>query len=211
MDDQPRHLLDVRQARVTPMGAAVRGLEDAVTYAEVGDRTVLREYVTINTGTNEGEVTHVGSDCLIMTHCHVAHGCKVGNHVIMSNVVQLAGEVEVEDYAILAGMAACHQFVRVGKHAMIGGMTPVAQDCPPYMLVSGNPPKVHGPNSIGLRRAGVDSEVRNNIKKAYKILFRSGMALSNAIEAARAEVPGSAELDHLLSFLEGTQRGVTAG
>jgi len=179
------------------------------TFVEIGDRTTLREYVTINSATNEGEVTRVGSDCHICAYAHVAHACRVGNGVIMSNAVALAGEVVVEDQAVLGGLSAVHQFTRIGRLCMIGGCSAIRQDCPPFMLVAGNPAQVAGVNSVGMSRRNIPEQVQARIKDAYKLLYRSGLSTSQAIERIKSELPMTPELEHLVSFIESSQRGIT--
>ena len=184
--------------------------EGTITYAEIGDETVLREFSTIHLGTKPGEVTRVGSKCLIMAYCHVAHGCKVGNSVIMSNLATLAGEVTVEDFAILGGMAGIHQFCRIGTHAMIGGATKIRQDCPPYMItesVNGEV-KVIGPNIVGLQRHGVSAEVRSSMKEAYRLLYREGLNRGQALERIKYEMEQNQEILTLIQFYADSQRGV---
>lgn len=183
--------------------------DGGVTHAEIGDRTTLREYVTINTGTRDGEVTRVGSGCLLMAYCHVAHGCRLQDGVIMSNGTQLAGEVMVEERAIISGVVAVHQFVRIGTMAMIGGLSKIQQDCPPYMTTDGNPAEVRGPNSIGLQRAGVAAGTRLALKQAFRILHREGMATAKAITRVREEVEDLPEIRRVVEFYETSQRGVT--
>jgi len=178
------------------------------TFVEIGDRTTLREYVTVNSGTNEGEVTSVGTGCHIMAYSHVAHACRVGNDVIMANCATLAGEVVVEDQAILGGFSGVHQFVRVGRLCMTGGCTKVTQDCPPFMIVDGNPASVRGVNVIGLDRRGIDPEARKALKRAYKLLYRDGLSTSQAVDGIRGEMSGIAEVDHLVSFIESSKRGI---
>lgn len=184
--------------------------EGTVTFAEIGDETVLREFSTIHLGTKPGEVTRVGSKCLIMAYCHVAHGCKVGNNVIMSNLATLAGEVTVEDSAILGGMAGIHQFCRIGAHSMVGGATKVRQDCPPYMItesVNGET-KVIGPNIVGLQRHGFSAEVRSSMKEAYRLLYREGLNRGQALERIKYEMDQSPEIQALIQFYADSQRGV---
>ncbi|MFC1462736.1 acyl-ACP--UDP-N-acetylglucosamine O-acyltransferase [Verrucomicrobiota bacterium] len=178
------------------------------TSVEIGDGTTLREYVTVNSATNEGEVTSVGTGCHIMAYSHVAHACRVGDEVIMANCATLAGEVVVEDQAILGGLSAVHQFVKIGRLCMTGGCTKVTQDCPPFMIVDGNPANVRGVNVIGLERRGVDAGARKLLKLAYKILYREGLSTSQAVDRIRAEIPGSPEVDHLVSFIESSERGI---
>ncbi len=180
-----------------------------ITYAEIGDQTVLREFSTIHTGTKDGEVTKVGSKCLIMAYCHIAHGCVVGNEVIMSNSSQLAGEAKVEDYAIIAGMTGVHQFCRIGTLAMVGGATKVRQDCPPYMITDGEQAAVVGPNIVGLQRHGVPAETRAALKEAFRLLYREGLNRSQAMERIKYEVADLPEIRHLVEFYQQSTRGVT--
>ena len=180
--------------------------DGGVTFAEVGDGTTLREYTTVHLGTRDGEVTRVGKNCLIMAYCHIAHGCNVGNNVIMSNLAQLSGEVQVEDMAIIAGMVGVHQFVRIGTMAMVGSAR-ITKDVPPYMLVGNEPPEVCGPNSVGLQRRGVSPEARSTIKAAYKILYREGLNRMQAVQRIRDEVMDCPEIRHLTNFVEQSVRG----
>ncbi len=181
-----------------------------ITYAEIGDDTVLREFSTVHLGTKLGEVTKVGSRCLIMAYCHVAHGCKVGNDVIMSNLATLAGEVTVEDHAIVGGMAGIHQFCRIGTYAMVGGACKVRQDCPPYMLTesTSGDTRVAGPNIVGLQRCGFSAEVRSSLKEAYRLLYREGLNRSQALERIKYEVEDFPEIRRLVQFYADSQRGV---
>lgn len=181
-----------------------------ITYVEVGDETVLREFSTLHLGTKPGEVTRVGSRCLIMAYCHIAHGCAVGNDVIMSNSATLAGEVTIEDFAIIGGMAGIHQFCRIGTHAMIGGATKIRQDCPPFMVVdmAGSEIRVLGPNIVGLQRRGFSSEVRSALKEAYKLIYREGLNRTQALERIKYEVPDLPEVKTLVDFYHNSTRGV---
>lgn len=184
--------------------------EGTITFAEIGDETVLREFSTIHLGTKPGEITHVGSRCLIMAYCHVAHGCRVGNNVIMSNLATLAGEVTLQDSAIIGGMAGIHQFCRIGTHAMVGGATKVRQDCPPFMItesVNGET-KVIGPNIVGLQRHGFSAEVRAAMKEAYRLLYREGLNRGQALERIKYEMEQSPEIQALIQFYADSQRGV---
>ena len=174
----------------------------------IGDRTTLREYVTVNSGTAEGECTSVGSDCLIMAYCHVAHSCKVGDRVIIANGGTLAGDVVVEDDVGLAGYTGVHQFVRIGRMAYVGACTKVVKDVPPYMLVDGTPAEIHGPNTIGLQRRGVNPDVRSSLKQAHRILYRSGLSTSQALEKMEQEIEKCAELDHMIEFIRASERGI---
>jgi UDP-N-acetylglucosamine acyltransferase len=179
------------------------------TYAEIGDGTVLREFSTVHTGTKDGEVTRIGRKCLIMAYCHVAHGCVVGNEVIMSNLAQLAGEVKVEDGAIIGGMSGAHQFCRIGTLAMLGAATKISQDVPPYMITAGgDDPKVVGPNVVGLQRHGFSQDARNALKEAYRLLYREGLNRSQALERIKFEIPDLPEIRHLVEFYKASERGV---
>ncbi len=181
-----------------------------ITYVEIGDNTVLREYSTVHLGTKPGEVTRVGSRCLIMGYCHVAHGCTVGNDVIMSNLATLAGEVAVADHAIIGGMSGINQFCRIGTHAMVGGATKIRQDCPPFMLTesTGSETRVVGPNIVGLQRRGFSAEVRAALKEAHRLLYREGLNRSQALERIKYEVEDLPEIRLLVEFYATSQRGV---
>jgi UDP-N-acetylglucosamine acyltransferase len=178
------------------------------TFVEIGDNTTLREYVTVNSGTAEGEVTKVGSGCHIMAYCHVAHKCTVGNGVIMANGATLAGEVTVEDEAVLGGLSGVHQFVRVGRLAMLGGMTKLTQDLPPFVLVDGNPATPRGINQIGMQRHNVPADSISVLKNAFRLLYHESLSTRQAVERIRAELQSCPELDHFLAFIAASQRGI---
>ncbi len=181
--------------------------DGGITYAEIGDGTTLREFSTVHLGTRDGEVTKVGKNCLIMAYCHIAHGCEVGNDVIMSNSAMLAGEVKVEDKAVISGMLGVHQFVRIGTMSMTGASR-ITQDVPPYMIVGREPAQTVGLNLVGLQRRGVSAEAIVALKKAFKIIWHEGLNRSKAIAKVRAEIQGCAEVDHLVEFIEQSKRGV---
>jgi len=182
--------------------------EGEETLANIGENTVVREYATINRGTNESGSTDVGRDCLIMTYAHVAHDCKLGDHIIMSNSVNLAGHVHIDDWAIISGLVPVHQFVHIGAHTIIGGGFRVPQDVVPYSLMGGYPLKVIGLNNVGLQRRGFSPEAIDALKKVFKILFRSGLNLSQALKKAREEAEITVEVENVLSFIENSERGV---
>jgi len=184
--------------------------EGTISFAEIGDETVLREFSTVHLGTKENEITHVGSKCLIMAYSHVAHGCHVGNNVIMANLATLAGEVTIEDDAILGGMAGIHQFCRIGAHAMIGGATKIRQDCPPYMIIENvnGEVKVLGPNIVGLQRRGFSAETRSALKEAYRLLYREGLNRGQALERIKYEMEQTPEILKLIQFYTDSKRGV---
>ncbi|MBI4325736.1 MAG: acyl-ACP--UDP-N-acetylglucosamine O-acyltransferase [Chloroflexi bacterium] len=180
-----------------------------LTLTQIGDFNTFREYVTINSATGDGEVTVVGSRNHILAYCHLAHNVQVGHDVVMSNVATLAGHVIVEDHAVIGGLAAVHQFCRIGKMAIVGGCSKVVQDVPPYMMADGNPAKIRTINKVGLERKGVSEEAQTALRQAYKILFREGLTISNALARIEAELPALAEVKHLVQFTRQSERGVS--
>lgn len=178
------------------------------TTVEIGEGTTIREYATINRGTAQSERTTVGRNCFIMSYVHLAHDCHVGDSVIISNATQLAGHVTVEDRAILSGLSAVHQFVKIGKHSFIGGCSRVSKDVPPFLKAVGNPVKLYGLNSVGLQRSGFPDEVVRELKRAYRLVFRSDFNVSQGLERARSEVSPIPDVEHFLRFIEESQRGV---
>jgi UDP-N-acetylglucosamine acyltransferase len=180
-----------------------------LTRTVIGDYNTIRESVTINSATGDGEVTIVGSHNHILAYSHVAHNVVLGNHVIMSNVATLAGHVVVEDHAVIGGLAAIHQFCRIGKMSMIGGCAKVVQDVPPFMVADGNPARTRATNKVGLERNGVSEETQAALKQAYRILFREGLAIPNALLRIEAELPLLPEIQHLIQFVRGSERGLS--
>lgn len=178
------------------------------TFVEIGDETVIREYVTINRGTSHSITTRVGSNCFLMTNVHVAHDCQLGNQVIISNGTLLAGHVSLADRVTISGNCAVHQFVRVGRFAFIGGVSKVTQDIPPFVRASGNPTALFGLNSVGLQRNGFDTDVIREVKRAYRLCFKSDLNLSQALKQARDDVAPIPEVLEFLTFIEDSQRGV---
>jgi UDP-N-acetylglucosamine acyltransferase len=178
------------------------------TWVEIGDRTTIREYTTINRGTSQSYRTTVGTDCFLMSYVHLAHDCHVGNGVIIANGTQLAGHVTIGDRAILSGLCAVHQFAKIGRFAFIGGCSRVPKDVPPYVKAVGNPLKLYGLNSIGLQRNGFSPEVIAELKQAYRMFFRSELNISQALEQARAELSMSPEVQAFIDFVEASQRGI---
>jgi UDP-N-acetylglucosamine acyltransferase len=179
-----------------------------VTRTEIGDRNTFREYVTIHSATGDGEVTTVGSHNHVLAYCHLAHNVTMGNHVILSNNATLAGHVTVEDYAVIS-ISPVHQFCRVGKMSMIGGCSKVVQDVPPFMLADGNPAETRTINKVGLERNGVSEEAQTALRQAYKILFREGLTISNALVKIEAELPPLAEIQYLVNFVRTSKRGIS--
>jgi UDP-N-acetylglucosamine acyltransferase len=180
-----------------------------VTRAEIGDRNTFREYVTIHSATGDGEATRVGSHNYILAYCHIAHNVTLGSHVIMSNVATLGGHVTVEDHAVFGGLAAVHQFCRIGKMSMIGGCSKIVQDVPPFMIVDGNPGETRTINKVGMERHGVSEEAQNALRHAYKILFREGLTIPNALAKIELELPKLPEVLHLLNFVRTSERGIS--
>ena len=183
--------------------------DGGTSYLRIGDRNKIREYVTVNPGTKEGTETVIGDDTLLMAYAHVAHDCVIGSYAILANAATLAGHVIVEDRAIIGGLSAVHQFVRIGTLAIVGGCSKAVQDVPPYMMADGHPAKVYGLNSVGLDRAGVSKDDKALLKKAFKILFRSGLSVKNAAAKIREEIPNTPSIETLLQFLRGSERGIS--
>lgn len=193
------------------VGAAPQDLKYAgqKTYLKIGDRNRIREFTTLNRGTAEGGgVTSIGNDNLFMAYSHVAHDCIIENHVVLANGATLAGHVVIESSAILGGLSAVHQFSRIGCHAMISGGSMVAQDIPPYTVAQGDRARTVGLNLIGLKRRGFSEETTRGIKKAYRMIYRSGLRLEEALQKINEEVEQTPELDHFLNFIKDSQRGI---
>lgn len=180
-----------------------------VTRTEIGDDNTFREYVTVHSATGDGETTIVGAHNHILAYCHLAHNVTLGNYNIMSNVATLAGHVTVEDYAVIGGLAAIHQFCRIGRLAMVGGCSKVVQDVPPFMMADGNPAETRTINKVGMERNGVSEEGQAALKLCYKILFREGLTISNALVKIEKEVPPLPEVQHLLNFVRTSERGIS--
>jgi UDP-N-acetylglucosamine acyltransferase len=178
------------------------------TKLKIGKDCIIREFVTINrASTKEEWITLIGNRCFFMAYSHVGHDCIVGNEVIITNGTPLAGHVKVEDFAILSGNSGVHQFVRIGTMAMIGGMTKVVKDVPPYTLVEGYSPVVHGLNSVGLKRRGIKPEVRSELKKALKIFLNKELLLKDVISELE-QTAKSQEVKHFVNFLKESKRGI---
>ena len=179
-----------------------------VTSVEIGEETTIREYVTINRGTSESLKTTVGKKCFLMSYVHLAHDCHLGDGVIISNGTQLAGHVRIDDRVIISGLCAVHQFAKVGRHAFIGGMSRVAKDIPPFVKAVGNPVKLYGLNSVGLQRSGFPEPVVAELKKAYRLFFRSDVNITQAMERAPKELQPFPEVQALMAFVEESRRGI---
>jgi UDP-N-acetylglucosamine acyltransferase len=201
---------NVRVGMGTILGGPPQDLKYAgeETTVEIGEGTVIREYTTINRGTSQSFKTTVGRDCLLMSYVHLAHDCHIGDNVILSNVVQLAGHVTVEDRAIISGLSAAHQFVRIGRQSFIGGMSRVSKDIPPFLKAVGNPVRLYGLNTVGLQRSGMDEATIKELKRAYRLLFRSDLNVTQAIERAQEEIDNLPEVRELIRFVGASERGV---
>lgn len=178
------------------------------TYVTIGKNCEIREFVTINSSCGEETTVKVGDNCLIMAYCHVAHNCEIGNRVIMSNNATLAGHVIVEDFAIIGGLTPIHQFTRIGTHAMVGGLSRVTHDIPPFTIGAGVPFKFGGLNIVGLKRHNFPLKTRKELSKAFKILYRSHLNLSDAVKKIQEEVEMLPEVQHLVAFCSHSKRGL---
>jgi UDP-N-acetylglucosamine acyltransferase len=175
----------------------------------IGDRNIIREYITIHRASVRGDgKTEIGDDNFLMAYVHLAHDCKIGSSVTMANAANLAGHVMVQDYAVIGGLVAIHQFTRIGEYAMVGGFSGVGQDVPPYMTASGSRARLYGLNTVGLKRRGFDEATIKDLKRAYKILFRSKLTLKEAINKTKLDIKHSREIDNLIQFLTQNRRGI---
>lgn len=189
-----------------PQDLKFRGEESRVV---LGNDNTIREYVTINRGTSAGGgVTSIGNNNLLMAYCHLAHDCRLGDHIVMSNASNLGGHITVEDWAIIGGMTGVHQFIHIGAHCIIGGASAIVKDIPPYVMASGNHAKLYGLNLIGLKRRGFPEETIAALKQAYRIIFRSSLLLSVALSRVRSDVEDLPEVRKLLAFIEESERGI---
>jgi UDP-N-acetylglucosamine acyltransferase len=178
------------------------------TYVEIGDNTTIRECVTVNRGTKDKWKTKVGSNCLLMAYCHIAHDCILADHVIIANSVQLAGHVQIGDYAIIGGMAAAIQFSKIGAHSYIAGGTEVIKDVPPYIKAGRSPLSYVGVNSVGLQRRGFTQEKINSILEIYRNIYMRGLNISQATEIIEKELPDSEEKAEIIKFIRDSKRGI---
>lgn len=181
------------------------------TWTIIGDNCVLREFVTIHRGTASKGKTVIGNNNLIMAYCHVAHDCILHDNIIMSNATQLAGEVEIDDFAIIGGGTLVHQFSHIGSHTMLSGGSRVNKDIPPYVIIAREPIAFSGINSVGLNRRGFTAEQIHTIQEVYRIIYQSGMNTSKALEHIEATVPQSAERDMIVNFVKASTRGIVKG
>lgn len=178
------------------------------TTLEIGDNTTIREYCTLNRGTKHSLKTVIGSNCLLMAYVHVAHDCRIGDHVILANAVNMAGHVTIEEYASVGGMSPIHQFVTIGKHSFIGGGMKVRKDVPPFILAAGDPLQFAGINRVGLSRRGFSPEVLLQLRRAYKIIYRSKLNVSQAVSQIKETMEIIPEIKDILNFIEKSERGI---
>ena len=190
-----------------PQALSFKGEE---TWSKIGNRTIIREFVTINRGTAEGGgVTQVGDDCLLMAYVHIAHDCMLGNKIVMANNASLAGHVKIGNHVTVGALTGVHQFVRIGDYAFIGGKSVLVKDIPPYVLAQGDRAKLHGLNTVGLKRHGFEKGTLKQLKKTYRIIFRIGLTLNEAIERVAAEIDPIPEVKTLIDFIKASERGLT--
>lgn len=184
--------------------------KDEKTWVKIGNNTVVREFVTIHRGTEfGGGITQIGDQCYLMAYTHIAHDCIVGRNVMMANNATLAGHITIGDHATVGGLAAIHQFVRVGDFAFVGGKSAVVKDVPPFVIAAGDRATLHGLNQVGLKRHGFSPAALQQLKKAYRLIFRIGLTLNEAIERVKAEVDPIPEVKSFIAFIKSSQRGIT--
>ncbi|MFH1845775.1 MAG: acyl-ACP--UDP-N-acetylglucosamine O-acyltransferase [bacterium] len=181
---------------------------DEITFVEIGNDNVLREYVTVHRATGEGMKTRIGDGNMLMAYVHIAHNCHIHDGTVLANAVNLAGHVEIEEYATIGGMTPVHQFVRIGKYAFVGGGSRLPQDVPPFIKVAGNPVDVAGLNAIGMKRHGFRDEDLLNLKKAYRLLYRAGLNVSQALERIASECRLTRDVEDFMAFIRRSERGI---
>jgi UDP-N-acetylglucosamine acyltransferase len=201
------HIFQFASVGAVPQSLKFKGEE---TWTKIGSRCIIREFVTINRGTADGgAVTRIGDDCLLMAYVHIAHDCCLGDNVVMANNATLAGHVTIGNHATVGGLSAIHQFVRIGDFAFLGGKSVVVKDITPYVLASGDRAKLHGLNQVGLKRQGFTPEALKQLKKTYRLIFRIGLTLNEAIERVMAEVEPIPEVQAFIEFIKSSERGIT--
>ena len=202
---------DCRIFQFSSLGGAPQDLKfkGEKTRLIVGNHNTIREFVTINRATSADiGVTIIGNHNLLMAYCHVAHNCKLGNHIVMANAATLAGHIHVEDFAIIGGLTGIHQFTRIGAHSIIGGASAVTKDIPPYIMAAGNHAKPYGLNTVGMKRRGFKEETITALKEAYRLIFRSSLLFTVAIERVKNEVADTSEVRHFIDFIQKSERGI---
>ncbi|MBN1931219.1 MAG: acyl-ACP--UDP-N-acetylglucosamine O-acyltransferase [Desulfobacterales bacterium] len=203
---------DCRIFQYAAIGAAPQSLkfQGEKTYVKIGRGSILREFVTVHRGTQfGGGITEVGEENFLMAYTHIAHDCKTGRNVVMANNATLAGHITIGNYATIGGLVAIHQFVRIGDYAFVGGKAAVVKDIPPYVIAAGDRARLHGLNSVGLKRHGFSQSTLSLLKKTYRIIFRIGLTLNEALERVVAEVEQTPEVVNFINFIKASQRGMT--
>jgi UDP-N-acetylglucosamine acyltransferase len=203
---------DCKIFQYAAIGATPQSLkfEGEKTYVKIGRACVIREFVTIHRGTGfGGGVTEIGEESFLMAYTHIAHDCKIGRKALMANNATLAGHILIGDYATVGGLVAIHQFVRIGDYAFIGGKSGVPKDIPPYVIAAGDRAKLHGINIVGLKRHGMSQKTLSSLKKTYRIIFRIGLTVNEAVERVRAEVEQIPEVVKFIDFIKTSRRGIT--
>ncbi|MEE8416372.1 MAG: acyl-ACP--UDP-N-acetylglucosamine O-acyltransferase [Desulfobacterales bacterium] len=201
------HIFQYAAIGAVPQSVKFKGEES---YVKIGRGTIIREFVTIHRGTEfGGGVTEVGEENFVMAYSHIAHDCKTGRKVMLSNNATLGGHITIGDYSTIGGLVAIHQFVRIGDYAFVGGKSAVVKDVPPYVIAAGDRATLYGLNSVGLRRHGFSQKTLSLLKKAYRIVFRIGLTLNESIERLRAEVEQVPEVINFIDFIKSSQRGLT--
>ncbi len=201
------HIFQYAAIGAVPQSVKFKGEES---YVKIGRGTIIREFVTIHRGTEfGGGVTEVGEENFVMAYSHIAHDCKTGRKVMLSNNATLGGHITIGDYSTIGGLVAIHQFVRIGDYAFVGGKSAVVKDVPPYVIAAGDRATLYGLNSVGLRRHGFSQKTLSLLKKAYRIVFRIGLTLNESIERLRAEVEQIPEVINFVDFIKSSQRGLT--
>lgn len=203
---------DCRIFQYAAIGATPQSLkfQGEKTYVKIGRGSILREFVTVHRGTQfGGGITEVGEENFLMAYTHIAHDCKTGRNVVLANNATLAGHITIGNYATIGGLVAIHQFVRIGNYAFVGGKSAVVKDIPPYVIAAGDRAKLHGLNSVGLKRHGFSQTAISLLKKTYRIIFRIGLTLNEALERVRAEVEQTPEVVNFINFIKESQRGIT--
>lgn len=203
---------DCRIFQYAAIGAPPQSLkfQGEKTWLKIGKGCIIREFVTLHRGTGfGGGLTQIGDNCFLMAYTHIAHDCIVGRNVVMANNATLAGHIDIGDHATVGGLVAIHQFVRVGEYAFVGGKSAVVKDIPPYVIAAGDRATLHGLNQVGLKRHGFSPSTLFQLKKTYRLIFRIGLTLNEAIERVAAEVEPVAEVKHFIAFIKSSQRGIT--
>ena len=184
------------------------GFKDIPSWVQIGNNTEIREFVTIHRSSKKNKTTSIGSSVVLMAYVHVAHDCQIGDDLIATNCTGISGHVLIEEKVVIGGHTGIHQFIRIGKLAMVGGMSRLTKDIPPFSLVEGNPPKLYGRNAIGLKRNKISPSVRSDLKKAFRFISRSNLNTGQALDKIKKEIPESEEIKYLLKFIETSKRGI---